>query len=449
MTVYGLIATGFLPKTIEIIRDEMNAELRASLGASLDLSDQDPLGQLVGIVAAAAGELWELGEAINASGNRDTATGAALDNVLLLTGTFRAEESSSTVTLTLTGTATTAIAAGSQVETLSTGIVFATDDDAIIAAATAWSNATYAVGDKRTNTTRIYVCITAGTSTVAPTGTSADSAPGGTAHWRYLGEGAGFVDVDATAVVVGASVAVSGDITVITTPIGGWSSVMNISSAALGSAEATDEEARIAGEADLATAGESTANAIRQELLAVTDVDSVTLFVNNTDITDADGVPPHSVEALVRGGANQDIWDALYNVVSATSGTHGTVDGTATDTEGVTHAMSFSRPTEKTAFVKITLVYDALLYPADGDQQVRDAIADWGNAQSCGKNIVAAGAAAQAFTVAGVIDVTETFVKKDSGPATSAVTVQISTRELAVYIADDTNIDVTSSAGTP
>lgn len=50
----------------------------------------------------------------------------------------------------------------------------------------AWSNATYVLAARRSNAGNAYQCITAGTSTVAPTGTAADTAPGGTAHWKWL-----------------------------------------------------------------------------------------------------------------------------------------------------------------------------------------------------------------------------------------------------------------------
>ena len=42
----GLTSTGFLPKTFEEIREEINADMRAVFGPSVDLSDGSVLGQL-------------------------------------------------------------------------------------------------------------------------------------------------------------------------------------------------------------------------------------------------------------------------------------------------------------------------------------------------------------------------------------------------------------------
>lgn len=50
----------------------------------------------------------------------------------------------------------------------------------------AWTNHTFTLGERCSNAGNAYRCITAGTSTVAPTGTSADSTPGGTAHFMWL-----------------------------------------------------------------------------------------------------------------------------------------------------------------------------------------------------------------------------------------------------------------------
>ena len=116
--------------------------------------------------------------------------------------------------------------------------------------------------------------------------TAADIADG-SVHWRYLGEGAAAADVAARSVDTGAIVGASGDLTVIDTPVGGWSSVINVLDADPGRDVATDEELRILAESDLTRPGGETPDAIRQTLLALADVESVTVFYNSTDTTDA------------------------------------------------------------------------------------------------------------------------------------------------------------------
>lgn len=50
----------------------------------------------------------------------------------------------------------------------------------------AWSSATYVLGDRRSNGSNAYQCITAGASTAAPTGTGSSINNGGAAVWKYL-----------------------------------------------------------------------------------------------------------------------------------------------------------------------------------------------------------------------------------------------------------------------
>lgn len=447
MTTYGLTEDGFIAKTTTEARDSLNTRLRGRLGASLDLSDEDPLGFLTGLVAAEIGELWELGEAVNNTGNRDAASDAALDALGLLIGSFRPEAAPSEVDLTLTGTPATTVPAGSQARTDSTEVVFETLAEAEIVAATAWANTTlYAVGDRRTNASRIYRCITAGTSAGAggPT-TTAEDITDGTAHWRYLGEGTGQVEVAAQCTENGQTVALSGDITVIVTNVSGWSSVINVLDAAVGRDEASDEEYRLVQEVDLASPGTSTVDAIREALLDLADVEAVKLFVNNEDVTDGDGVPPHAIEPLVLGGADQDIWDSLLDNVAAGIETYGTEVGTATDSEGNEHEMSFSRPGEIAGYVELDVYFPTGETPADAEDQVKTAIVTRGNALGIGRNGNTAMVIAAAMSVDGVFDVANVLVDSSGPPA--ATFFPVNTRQISTW--DSTNITVNLLEGAP
>lgn len=443
---FGLTADGFVPRTVNDIRDAMTASFRASQGTSLDLSDEDPLGQAFGIVSSEIAEAWEVLEDIYAARSRDSAAAEALDTIGFLTGLERPAARSSRVTLYLTGTNTTVIAAGSRASTTSTGKAFATTEGATLATATSWATGTtYAVGDVRTNATRIYYCITAGLSASAPT-TTADDITDGTVHWRYVGEGAAYDTAAAESVDTGPIVALSGDITTITTPVGGWSSVKNLLDADLGADEASDEEYRLLQEIDLAAAGASTADAIRQAVLEVEDVTSVTVFVNDLDTTDGDGMPPHSVEVMVQGGADQDIFDTVGANAAGGIKTHGTEAGTWTDSEGNEHDVEFSRPDEVEIYVDVVLIKDPDEYPADGDAQVKAAIVAYGDAQLCGKDVVASRISAAVFGIAGVLDVTDIDIGTAPSP-TLGTTITITSRQLATF--DTSRITVATSDGSP
>lgn len=453
-TEYGLTLTGFVPKTLPVLVEEMQQAFRDEFGASIDVSENSAEGQIIGIVCERYAELWEGLEQINASQDPDSATGAALVQLCALTGVQPEGATNSTDILTLTGDPTTVVTAGNRASTGSTESAFETLVDVTLLLLDAWTITTaYVVGDRVTNSARAYICITAGTSAGAggPT-TTADDITDGTVHWRYLGEGTAAGDVTAQSVLTGPVVAVSGDITVIETPVGGWSSVINLLDADPGTDDETDEAIRVRREEELAVSGEPTVDGIRRAILDLDDVTACTVFYNNTDTTDGDGVPPHAVEALVLGGDDQDIWDTLLASVAAGVATHGTEDGTALDDEGTSHVISFSRYSEITIYVDITLTYDAATYPSDGDDQVKTAIVAFGDAQKGGKDAVAVAIGAQAFRVAGVLDVPRTgalggtLIKVSAGP-TVDTTIAVTTRQLATY--DTSRITVHSTPATP
>ena len=470
---YGLNTEGFLVKTLDIIRDEMGAALQQTFGPSIRLDDQSILGQLIGIVAERLALVWELAEVINSSQDPDAASGASLEQICLLTGTLRPPATYSTVNLILTGVPTTVVAAGQKVRTVSTQKEFETASSVTIGAAlTAWTATTaYVVGDQVTAEGGCFQCLTAGTSDATSAALVAPDFPlgisgsqefneiyDGTAVWLYLGEGTGFVEVLASAIESGPITGVAYDIREIVTAVSGWGGVINLADASLGRSIATDSELRLLREQELASGGSTPINALRAELLRITGVISATIFVNNTDVTDVDGLPPHSIEVLVRGPESPDadfdqsIFDALLAGVAAgilthTGGAGGdAVVGSATDDEQNVHVMKFTRPTNIPIYATLTIIKDPDLYPDDGDDQIKAAIVEWGDLQNTGKNVVSTRLAASAFEVAGVLDVVTCFIGVAPGP-TLSTTIAISLRELATY--DTARIIVINSDGVP
>jgi uncharacterized phage protein gp47/JayE len=442
----GLDSNGLTIATVEEIVTDINTAMLSTVSSTLKLGGTTLLGQIIGIFAERLAVLWELAEAVYSSQDPDAATGEALVQVAALTGTIPLPASESTVTLTLTGTPATLVDAGSVAGTAA-GVQFETLEDATIASATAWASATaYALGTVRRNASRIYLVTVAGTSAGSggPT-TDDDAIVDGTVTWRYLGEGTGYIDVEAQATETGALAAVSGSVVEIVTPVSGWSSVINVLDAEVGREEESDEELRVRREEDLSNAGTSPVDAIRSALLQVDGVTAVTVFHNPTDGT-VDGMPPHSVEALVQGGEDQDIWDALLASVAAGIRCFGDEDGTATDAVGNVHDVAFTRPDEIEIYVDLDVEYDARSYPLDGDDQVIAAIVAYGDSLAAGVNVRSSAVSAPAFSVTGVLGTLNVFIGTAPSPGAST-TIAIGLRERAVF--DTSRVSVTSSAVTP
>lgn len=472
MTTYGLMTSGFLPKSQDTCRSEMSVSVQGKRGPSTDVSDGSWIGMLIGILSEREATLWDLGQAIYASRDPDQATGALQDAVCSLTGTRRAAARSSLVTETFTGTPTTVVPSGTQIKTASTGALFSSLANCTIVAVAAWAGAhnyTNArsgatLGDRVTNAGRVYECITAGTSAGAggPTTTALDILDN-TMHWRYLGDGTGAIDATCGSTVKDAIVAVSGDLTQIMTPVGGLNGASNVLDAVVGALKQPDALLRLTREAELSNGGNSPPDAIRAAILDVTGVTSCTVFANDTDLVDANGQAPHSIQALVEGGDDTAIATVLSQNVAGgipTVSSGGTpVAIVLPDSEGVSQTWIFSRPAQTLIYVDATYTYDPRAaaqggYPSDGDAESQLAIATFGNALPEGKDVVASSLGACIFPlfvngsqvagVPGILDVT--LVKIGLAPAPgSSTTLVIDAFHRAAF--DTSRITIHSSPG--
>lgn len=445
--IYGITVDGFIPKPIDEIKAELEADLQGVFGAGIDLSPQSNFGQLVGVMADALADAWNMGQDVYAAFTPDSSTGVSEDNVCAITGTLRLQATPSTATVTATGTPGTVLNASRVVSVLNTGVRFTTDISATITAAAAWAAThAYLLGDRVANGSRIYQCLGPGVSAGSggPSGTGHAIGDGGVT-WRYVGDGTGVIDVTATAEVTGPNPAPADTLATIETPVSGWSTVTNLLDGIAGTNQETDSALRIRREQDLRANGFAAIDAIRALLLEVAGVTAATVFVNFSDVTDSDGLPPHSIEALVQGGVDAAIRAEIWKAIGGGIRPYGTTTGTIIDSAGVTHEVDFTRPTLKNVWVTLTVAYDASLYPTDGDNEVKAQVVLFGGQQKAGKDVVASAQAAQAFKVPGVLDATALI--SFSVTPTLSITLPIAPRELAVF--DTSRIVVNSSPAVP
>jgi uncharacterized phage protein gp47/JayE len=454
VVVAELTAAGLLIKTLDEYRADLGVAWRGAFGQSMVVDDTSPDGQILGILAERFALVDERLEQIAAAMDPRNASGSLLEALCALTGTIRAVATFSTVTLTLAGTPTTVIPAGRLFSTASTGQQFTTLDAATIDAGAAWSTGlAVALGEFYTSSGNLYEVVDPGGSATTlapgPSGTSKTANvtdPGGVV-WRFIGAAAGAVKVEARATLPGPVVGSSGDIIGIDTPTGGLAAVNNVLDAVIGRNTMKDPELRQLRAIELARPGTGTPNALRVAVLDL-GATSATVFVNRTDSTDVDGVPPHSFELVVQGGVDQDIFDAIIENAPNGIRSHGSVVGSALDSAGVSQVAKFSRVAEVVIYVSVSLVKDPTVYPADGDAQVAAAIANGGNAKPDGADVVSSAVLARVFAVPGVISVSLPLLS--AYPVTvpvSSSTIAISLRQRAVF--DTSRVAVSSTDGVP
>ncbi len=373
----GLTDAGFTRKTLEEILAEIEDSERTNISPTINTSSASVIGQVNGILASKLAELWELAEDVYHSQYPDSAAGEALDGVSAITGTVRQGATKSTATLTLGLDATTTVPAGS-------------------------------VASVAGNPEARFVTLADVTSV-----------------------GAGNYPAEAEAEEAGPVVANAGTITVIETPVAGWNSVTNAEDAIEGQDEDTDSALRIRREEELQAAGTSPVDALRADLLRVEDVTSVTVFENTNDVENEDGMPGHSFEAVVVGGADQDIGDRIWAAKAAGIESHGTTTVTVEDAEGGDHEVQFTRPTVMDVYLEVDVSIDDDLYPVDGDDQIAQALADFGDEQlAVGEDVIVSRLVAAVFQVEGVVDVVAIRLGFSASPVGTA-NLTIESRELA------------------
>lgn len=221
--------------------------------------------------------------------------------------------------------------------------------------------------------------------------------------------------------------------------------------ATLGRDLETDFELRQRRLTLLTTSGSRTLAAIKAAVLLVEGVTQVTAFENETDVTDAQGRPPHSIELIVLGGEDADIAAAILSTKAAgiqtyrDPGANGVTVST-TDIEGNAVDINFSRPTEVPIFVEADITVNATTFGSGtqsvGQQIVREAIRDEGITLLTGEDVIAIRLQCAPLEAAGVIDVTALRLGTTASPVNTA-NLTIADREQATFSTANIVVNVT------
>lgn len=490
---FGVTPDGFSQKELEDVQTEIESDLQASFGPSINLQADSTFGQIIGVFSDKLAELWEVLTAVYRSQYPDSASDEALDNVSAITGAKRLAAARSQVTLDqifLDGSTT--LPAGRLVGVGPNGNRFRTLADVTNAAA---FPVTVSVAAESEQTGPVVGFAEAIDSIITPfSGWNAKAAltaslpenynlSGGETLTVKVDRGAAqtvnFVGGDfavggaATAAEVatriatdlaGASAADAGGSPRITSDLDGSGSAIevtggtanavlgfsttevkgfNTEDAALGRDIESDPGFRVRREQGLSVSGAGTVDAIRANVLAVTDVDEAFVFENVTDVTDGSGVPPKAFETVVRAPlvSDADIAQAIFDAKPAGILAHGAITEIVGDSQGFNHSIGFSRATEIDIYIDIDLTVNTdpdlgAIYPVDGDAQVAAVLASKGNSLGIGQDVISQAIKAEAFQVSGVIDITDFDIGTAPAPVGDA-NIAIANDEIAQFDTGD------------
>lgn len=395
----GVSSTGLTIKILDEILGEITEDMLSIVDAELDLSSDQPAGQMDAIQAKKLAELWELSQTAYNAFNPGAAAGSLLDNLCLLSGTTRRLATKGRVTLTCDLALGTTLVAGTAIANV-----------------------------------------------------AGDPANQWTPAANYTAVATGSFPVVFESTQYGPIVANPGTITSITTAVSGWTAVVNGLAADPGTARETDAALRLRRQQELSAPGASTVDALQADLARVDGVIQATVFENDTDVTDLDGLPPHSFEAVIWDGAspaaaNVDIAQVIWKSKPAGIATYGSITQNATDSVGNPRPVKFSRATQKNLEQAISI---QVLPGWLGAQQVtalQQALIAFGQALPMGRDVILQQLRAVVMAQPFVWDITSYTIGNNGGTLFAANKV-IAAREKPVFNGPIT-ITVTQLPGAP
>jgi uncharacterized phage protein gp47/JayE len=349
-----LDSTGLYIDDLQTRLDRIKAELRSTISTTLDLTDNDPLGQATSILANSIQEIAEIIQLAYNAWDPDQATGFSLQALGTITGSERNPATAGTITLRCNLDGSTTLPAGSIA-----GVPVDSENR--------WAtNAAY----------------------TSPAGPAAN------------------YDIAATCINTGEIEAPSGTVTQIVTPVGGWNSVTNPSDATPGQDIETDVALRLRREQGVFLGGSTSVEAIQSALSVLEDIIHVIIYENTKWYT-VSGYPPHCVVPVIWDGsppaaANADIAEAIFDNKAGGIESFGTTIVAHEDTQGESHSIGFYRATQDDILVEIWVVVDSTYV---GDTEVENAIAAEINALSIGDDVPRSLVVDAASDVTGVVSV--------------------------------------------
>lgn len=197
----------------------------------------------------------------------------------------------------------------------------------------------------------------------------------------------GTIAVTATADQAGALQAPIGTVTKIMTPVAGWQTVTNPNAATPGEPVESDAALRIRQEQAPALSSYSILQGLAAAINAIPGVTYGTIYENDTNAVDGNGLPAHSIAVVVKGGDLNVIAETIFKKKGSGVATHGTTTVQVTDVSGALKDIKFFIPTEVALKVTVTLTAGVGYNTTIGDR-IRMEVAAFINRLSIGEDLV-------------------------------------------------------------
>lgn len=332
MAQFGMTDTGFKPKRIADVYDSIKAKISEITDKNtgekvfINESDDSLFMQFNFMVSEAIAECWE--HAYQASTVRDPnkASGAILKGLIQLNGLVAKFGSQTQINVKFTGLKDATIPAGSLITDVENSVNYSVDKSVTI---------------------------------------GADGTATGTATAQTKGP----INPQNNTVIV------------IKTPTYGWTNVTNTGVVVVGAEPQTDEELHLEQQRATSNTAYRQIDAIYSGLLNVPGVEFARVYQNTGMTTDSRGIEAKSVAAVVVGGTNEDIANAIAKKSANINSFFGSTEVDITDNQGQVNKIKFSRPEEVEIDVEVNItITDSSQFPAsteDAKKQIKQNIVSY------------------------------------------------------------------------
>lgn len=220
--------------------------------------------------------------------------------------------------------------------------------------------------------------------TTVPAGTIFESVTTGsrwTLDQQWTLDSSGQAVVDITCTEIGPIEADAGTITRIITTVPGLTSCNNPSPATPGTGIESDSSLRVKRATAVGRPGNNQIDSMLGELYAVDGTRRVKVYENDTNTTDSNGLPPHSITPIIDGGTDADVAMAIYTkknpgVALYQDGTPVSVDVTSPTYPDNVKTIKFSRPKYVDMVIAVTIKNDGSL-PSNTQDLIQDAFIEF------------------------------------------------------------------------
>jgi uncharacterized phage protein gp47/JayE len=470
MNKYGVTPTGFVPKRLDVILDEMHTDLSAGFGINTRLNPHSYLNVLITNIADKIADLWEVSQDCYDAMYPFSAEGLSLDNAAQFGGITREEARPTYYPIHTECVDGTVVPKNTRIKSrTSPSIEFVLLTDTLVTRG-GFNRARLRVVVRNNEAYSLAVDGQVFSYTSSPSASATEVIQGlcaavisdvftattegeilvlkvlGIKKPCALTLSGNLTTVSVTAIINFASESKGeialpdGSITEIVTAIPGLISVVNLSGYVAGRERESDADMRKSYVEKIFARSSRMLDSIKSALLLnVQGVATVETYENDQDEEDAFGRPPHCIEVVIEGGDDVQIATIIDEYKAGGIQTYGTVETIVPGDEGEPIMIRFNRPTSVYVWYRVTVTLNgSQQLPVDYVPLITEAVRQYTADVAIGSPIVPKRINTAMYrTVAGDFYTAEVeaFVTRDIGASPgeySATVVPLSIRERAV-----------------